>query len=329
MPLVVYLPPALFLLPTSQEHVSGSRLTCLALPDLEHWKQTVLLHLTTLCACVCHEPPGLTPPSCHPADYFPSLVSATPAAFLPGNFFQSLHAAKQTHCPGPALNFLNKHTVGWQRSHSTSFPSVITALLCSLIFWICSGEVCASQSRKALSLVGPLVPAGSLRVPGNYPGPGCEKTLCQVNLEHSICSDALGERYAKLHNQAVAVKLFSATDNARIAFCASPRLPKALGSQEWELRVCAGIHFERVIWRTAWEPESLWVCCVFFSLGLSFLGSRKCLCIRAHGSRSRCSGAINQRVVTATRYSLRTDVCHNLHLIQHDEHRRSVQLTKR
>ncbi|EOA96051.1 hypothetical protein Anapl_03880 [Anas platyrhynchos] len=110
-----------------------------------------------------------------------------------------------------------------------SNPSCLSA---SLIFWICSGEVCASQSRKALSLVGPLVPAGSLRVPGNYPGPGCEKTLCQVNLEHSICSDALGERYAKLHNQAVAVKLFSATDNARIAFCASPRLPKALGSQE-------------------------------------------------------------------------------------------------
>lgn len=45
-----------------------------------------------------------------------------------------------------------------------------------------------------------------------------------------------------------------------------PKLPsvlhfsfqKLLPSTERELRVCPGIHFEKVIWRIAWEPESLW-----------------------------------------------------------------------
>lgn len=32
---------------------------------------------------------------------------------------------------------------------------------------------------------------------------------------------------------------------------------KLLPNKEQELRVCAGIHFEKIIWRTAWEPESL------------------------------------------------------------------------
>ena len=101
---------------------------------------------------------------------------------------------------------------------------------------------------------------------------------------------------------------------------------KLLPSKEWELRVCAGIHFEKVIWRTAREPESLWE---LLSLGESFLGSQKCSCIRAHRTWSRCSGVVNQRVETAVRYSPRTDACCKLHLIQHDEHRHTVKLMHR
>lgn len=109
-----------------------------------------------------------------------------------------------------------------------------------------------------------------------------------------------------------------------------PKLPsvlhfsfqKLLPSTEWELRVCAGIHFEKVIWRTAWEPESL---CELLSLGQSFLGSQKCSCITAHRSWSRCSGVVNQCVATA----VRADVCCKLHLIQRDEHRHTVQLMHR
>lgn len=56
-----------------------------------------------------------------------------------------------------------------------------------------------------------------------------EKTLQRGEwLKHSVCSAALGELYVELHDQAVAVDLFSASDNARIAFCASHQLPKAL-----------------------------------------------------------------------------------------------------
>lgn len=97
---------------------------------------------------------------------------------------------------------------------------------------------------------------------------------------------------------------------------------KHLPSTERELRVCAGIHFEKVIWRIAWEPESLWE---LLSLRQSFLGSQKCSCIRAHRSWSRCSGVVNQCVATAAR----ADVFCKLHLIRHDEHRHTVQLMHR
>lgn len=97
---------------------------------------------------------------------------------------------------------------------------------------------------------------------------------------------------------------------------------KLLPSTERELRVCAGIHFEKVIWRIAWEPESLWE---LLSLDQTFLGSQKCSCTTAHRSWSRCSGVVNQRVATA----VRADVCFKLHLIQHDEHRHTVQLMHR
>lgn len=100
---------------------------------------------------------------------------------------------------------------------------------------------------------------------------------------------------------------------------------KLMPNKEQELRVCAGIHFEKVMWRTAREPESLWD---LLSLGESFLGSQKSSSFRAHRSWSRCSWVVNQQVVTAVRYSPKTDLC-CIHPIQHDEHRHTVQLMHR
>lgn len=111
------LPRALFLLPTSHGHENGSGLAYLALPDLEHWKKTVMLHLTTLRLCMPWSPKASISIEqvWHPVNYFPRFVSTTLTAFLPGNFFHYLQAAKQI-----ALNIFNKHTTILRQSYLTS-----------------------------------------------------------------------------------------------------------------------------------------------------------------------------------------------------------------
>lgn len=80
----------------------------------------------------------------HPVNYFPRFVSTTLTAFLPGNFFHYLQAAKRI-----ALNIFNKHTTILPQSYLTSSHGVITTLLCNLIFWICDGKECVSWRASA------------------------------------------------------------------------------------------------------------------------------------------------------------------------------------
>lgn len=169
-------------------------------------------------------------------------------------------------------------------------------------------------------LSGPVSRAGTCH--GSH-GSAWEKILHQVSqMQHlHSCSEGATER-------AKGAVCYHSTSSLCYRECQN--LPsvlrfsfqKLLPSTERELRVCAGIHFEKVIWRIAWELESLWE---LPSLGQSFLGSQKCSCITAHRSCSRCSGIVIQRVATA----IRADVCCKLHLIQHDEHRHTVQLMHR
>lgn len=121
-------------------------LAYLALPDLEHWKKTVMLHLTTLRLCMPWSPKASTSIEqvWHPVNYFPRFVSTTLTAFLPGNFFHYLQAAKRI-----ALNIFNKHTTILPQSYLTSSHGVITTLLCNLIFWICDGKECVSWRASA------------------------------------------------------------------------------------------------------------------------------------------------------------------------------------
>lgn len=118
-----------------------------------------MLHLNTLCACVPQSPRAYASIKCSVTlpIYFPRFVSTTPPAFLSGNFFHALHTAKQTDCPRPVLNFLNKCTTVWQCSHVTSFHSVIT----SFIFWIYSGKNVHFTAMKLSAWVGLLVTVAS------------------------------------------------------------------------------------------------------------------------------------------------------------------------
>ena len=148
-------PRALLLLPTSHGHVNGSGLTYLALPDLEHWKKTVMLHLTTFCLRVPWSPKASTSieQSVTLPIIFPDLFQQPQLPFCQVTSSITYMLLNKSI----ALNVFTKHTTIWPQSHLTSFHRVITTLFCNLIFWICNGKECISQSHETLSLVGPLV----------------------------------------------------------------------------------------------------------------------------------------------------------------------------
>lgn len=89
---------------------------------------------------------------------------------------------------------------------------------------------------KLSAWVGLLVTAASLSVPGDYlqvMAHAGEKTLQPGEwLKNNVCLAALEELYVELHDQAVAVELFSASDNARLPSVLRISFQKLLPNQE-------------------------------------------------------------------------------------------------
>lgn len=151
-----------------------------------------------------------------------------------------------------------------------------------------TSEPWASQLARSISH------CACLNVAGNYyvsNGWRWEKILHQVSLKYSTYSAGLREPQEELQEQCLSIwEPHSVQIVPELPSVLHFRIQKLLPSKERELWVHAGIHFEKVIWRTACEPESLWV---LLSLGKSFLCSQNAH-VSVYRNGPRYSGAVNQ-----------------------------------